>query len=84
MRYNFLAVHNYRLDIHALAAAPVRIVLASSSEGRTPPVYRCTQALAEQLGTTVVEFPSHHTGYVCYPHVFAARLDQILRIEQAE
>lgn len=79
MRYTFPAVHRYRLDVPALAAAPLRLVLAGGSAGRDTPTFRCTQALAERLGTTLVEFPSHHAGYVSHPRAFATRLDEVLK-----
>lgn len=79
MRYTFPAVHRYRLDVAALAATPVRVVLAAGSAGRNTSIYRCAQALASRLGTELVGFPSHHAGYVSHPRAFAARLDEVLK-----
>jgi pimeloyl-ACP methyl ester carboxylesterase len=79
MRYTFPAVHRYRLDVDALAAAPVHVVLAGGSVGQDTPIYHCTEALAARLGSEVVQFPSHHAGYICYPRAFAARLDEVLK-----
>ncbi len=79
LRYTFPAVHHYRLDVAALAASPVRVVLAGGSVGQDTPVFRCTQTLATRLGAKMVEFPSHHAGYVSHPRAFAARLDEMLK-----
>jgi pimeloyl-ACP methyl ester carboxylesterase len=77
-KYTFLAVHRYRLDFAALLAAPTRIVLAGGSGGRGYVGYRCAMAVAEGLGTVVVEFPSHHVGYMTHPRAFAERLGDVL------
>jgi len=79
MRYTFPAVHRYRLDVAALSATPVPVVLAGGSAGHATPVYHCTQALAEHLGAALVEFPGHHAGYISHPRSFAARLEEVLR-----
>ena len=34
--------------------------------------------LANRLGTAVVEFPSHHAGYVSHPRAFAEQLSAVL------
>lgn len=76
--YTFLAVRRYRLDIAALLAASTRIVLAGGSAGREYVGYRGATAVAERLGTSVVEFPSHHAGYITHPKAFAERLRTVL------
>jgi pimeloyl-ACP methyl ester carboxylesterase len=76
--YTYQAVRRYRLDIAALAAAPTRIVLAGGSAGREYVGYRCAAAVADRLGKTVVEFPSHHAGYMSHPRAFAERLHDVL------
>jgi hypothetical protein len=40
--------------------------------------------VAEQLKTTLVEFPSHHAGYISHPLAFAERLRDVLRDEQGD
>jgi pimeloyl-ACP methyl ester carboxylesterase len=77
-KYTFLAVRRYRLDFAALSAAPTRIVVAGGSAGREYVGYRCAVLVAEHLGTSVVEFPGHHTGYFTQPKAFAARLRDVL------
>jgi pimeloyl-ACP methyl ester carboxylesterase len=78
-RYNLLAVRGYRLDFAALVAAPTRIVLAGGETGRAYVGYRGATAVAERLGTSVVEFPGHHVGYLTHPRAFAERLRDVLR-----
>ena len=34
--------------------------------------------LANRLGKAVVEFPSHHAGYVSHPRAFADQLSAVL------
>ena len=77
-KYNFRAVGRYRLDFAALLAAPTRIVVAGGSAGRAYVGYCGAVAVAERLGTTVVEFPSNHIGYRTHPRAFAERLRQVL------
>jgi pimeloyl-ACP methyl ester carboxylesterase len=81
-KYTFLAVRRYRLDIAALLAASTRIVLAGGSAGKEYVGYRCAVAVAEGLGTTVVDFPSNHVGYITHPGAFAERLHDVLSNEQ--
>ena len=77
-KYTLPAVRCYRLDFAALLAAPARIVLAGGSAGREYIGYRGATAVAERLGTTVVEFPAHHVGYMTHPGAFAERLRAVL------
>jgi hypothetical protein len=78
------AVGRYTLDIAALQAAPTRIVLAGGWEGQEYFPYRCAAALADRLGTAVVEFPGSHAGFVDYPREFAERLRQVFGNEAAK
>jgi acetyltransferase/esterase len=78
------AVGRYRLDIAALQAAATRLVLAGGREGRQYLPYRCAAALAERLGSVVVEFPGSHAGFVDHPSEFAERLQQVFGDEAAK
>lgn len=69
--HDVAAVARYRLDIAALKSSEARVVIAGGSAGREYFPYRCAVALAERLGTEVVEFPGNHAGFVEYPHEFA-------------
>jgi pimeloyl-ACP methyl ester carboxylesterase len=76
--YTFPAVHHYRLDVGALVRRLDQLVLAAGEAGRTSPVYRCTVVLAERLGAPLVEFPSHHAGYMSHPRAFSRKLIDVL------
>jgi clorobiocin/coumermycin A biosynthesis protein CloN7/CouN7 len=68
----------FRPDIDALRAAPTRIVVAggTTSQGTLP--HHTAVALAERLGTPVVEFPGDHTGFVTFPEESGRVLRQVL------
>jgi pimeloyl-ACP methyl ester carboxylesterase len=68
----------YTLDIVALSATPTRIVIAAGQASRGHFPHRVATLLAERLGTAVVEFPSHHAGYVSHPRAFAEQLRNVL------
>lgn len=69
----------YKLDIAALkhALAQARIVIASG-RNRENTGYWSAVAVAEQLGTSVVEFPGGHVGYATNPKAFTRRLYEVL------
>jgi len=69
---------DYRPDIAALRAAPVRIVVAAgaTSKGQLP--NRTAVALASQLGTPVAEFPGDHGGFLAAPEQFGRELARVL------
>ncbi|GAA0900257.1 MULTISPECIES: alpha/beta fold hydrolase [Streptomyces violaceusniger group] len=79
IRHDFTAVLEDTLDTAALAATPTRIVPAV---GRTTPkgVFdrRCAYALADALGTDVVELPGGHNGNTSHPSAYAASLRDLL------
>jgi len=68
----------YTLDIAALSATPTRIVIAAGQASRGHFPHRIATRLSEHLGTAVVEFPSHHAGYVSHPRAFAEQLRTVL------
>ena len=80
--YTLEAVHGYRLNLAALATTPVRVVLAAGGAGRDTLGYACTAAVAKRLGVAVVDFPSHHAGYVSHPRAFAGKLREVLQMPQ--
>ena len=74
----------YELDLDALRAASTRIVMAAGNEEGTM-ANRGAHGVAEQLGTTVVAFPSGHGGFLGgeygqqgEPDAFAAKLREVL------
>jgi pimeloyl-ACP methyl ester carboxylesterase len=68
----------YQPDIEALKASPTRIVVArgATSTGQLP--NRTAVALADRLGTTVIDFPGDHVGFVVFPEQFGRVLHQVL------
>jgi pimeloyl-ACP methyl ester carboxylesterase len=68
----------YRPDLQALRAASTRIVVAGGATSKGQLANRTAVALADQLGTTVVDFPGDHGGFVAFPEEFGRLLDQVL------
>jgi len=68
----------YQPDIEALKASPTRIVVArgATSAGTLP--NRTAVALADRLGTTAVDFPGDHVGFMFSPEQFGRVLRQVL------
>lgn len=71
------AVHRYQLDLPALHKAAARIVPAAGASTQAFPRH-CAQALANELGRPLAEFPGGHSGFILRPRAFAARLHEIL------
>lgn len=75
IEHDFTAVQQDKLDLSLLKATGTRIIPAA---GRTTPrdvyVYQETLALADVLGTPVVEFPGGHNGNLTHPRAFAAQV----------
>jgi acetyltransferase/esterase len=65
-------------DAGALKAALPRLVLAGGRDSRQYFPYRPNTVMADQLGTTVVDFPGGHVGYATHPAEFAVRLTEVL------
>ena len=68
----------YRPDIEALRAASTRVVVADGATSKGQLANRTAVALAGQLGTTVVDFPGDHGGFVALPEQCGRVLDQVL------
>ncbi len=68
----------YRPDIEALRVASTRIVVAGGATSKGQLANRTAVALADQLGTTMVDFPGDHGGFLALPEQFARVLDQVL------
>jgi clorobiocin biosynthesis protein CloN7 len=69
---------HYRPDIQVLRAASTRIVVAGGATSKGQLANRSAVALADQLGTTVVDFPGDHGGFVALPKECGRLLDQVL------
>ena len=68
----------YQPDIEALRAAPMRIVVAAGATSKGQLANRSALALADRLGTSVVEFPGDHGGFMVLPEQFGRVLHQVL------
>jgi clorobiocin/coumermycin A biosynthesis protein CloN7/CouN7 len=68
----------YRPDIAALQAASTRIVVAAGATSTGQLANRTALALADRLGTPVVEFPGDHGGFMTRPEPCGRVLDQVL------
>jgi clorobiocin biosynthesis protein CloN7 len=68
----------YRPDIQALRAASTRIVVAGGATSKGQLANRTVVALADQLGTTVLDFPGDHGGFLAFPEQFGRLLDRVL------
>jgi pimeloyl-ACP methyl ester carboxylesterase len=82
---NIVSITHYQPDFDALRAAATRIVMAAGTESAGELANRGAFAVAEQLGTTPVAFPSHHAGFLgdAYgqagdPDAFAVTLREVL------
>jgi pimeloyl-ACP methyl ester carboxylesterase len=82
---NLVTCTHYQPDFEALRAASTRVVLAAGEESEGQLANRAAHAIAEQLGTTAVDFPSDHGGFLGgeygqsgKPDEFAAKLREVL------
>jgi hypothetical protein len=75
----------YVPDVGAIRQASTRVVIAAGTESAGEIAHRAAAVVAEQLGTELVLFPSHHGGFLGGeygqtgdPDAFAAKLRQVL------
>jgi clorobiocin biosynthesis protein CloN7 len=68
----------YRPDIEALRAASTRIVVAGGATSKGQLANRTAVALADRLGTRVVDFPGDHGGFLALAEQFGRLLDRVL------
>jgi clorobiocin biosynthesis protein CloN7 len=62
--HGLLPITLYQPDLAALQAAPTRVVVAGGIASRGEFAQRTATALAERLGTPLVEFPGGHAGFM--------------------
>jgi clorobiocin biosynthesis protein CloN7 len=53
-------------------------VVAGGARSKGQLANRSALALADQLGTTMVDFPGDHGGFLALPEQFGRLLDQVL------
>ncbi|GAA3836058.1 alpha/beta hydrolase [Sphaerisporangium flaviroseum] len=71
----------YVPDVAALTAGPARVVVGIGVSSGGLVTYRTSTVLAELLGTSPVEFPGDHGGFMEQPKEFAEVLRNVLRGE---
>jgi clorobiocin biosynthesis protein CloN7 len=77
-RHSLLPVVLYRLDLAALRNRAVRVYIAGGITSRGEFAQRTAAALAERLGTALIEFPGGHGGFATDPGEFASVLRRTL------
>ena len=75
---DLLPTTRYRPDVDALKNSPSRVVIGIGADSGRLLSYRTSVALAELLGTTPVEFPGDHGGFLGAPTEFADTLRSML------
>jgi hypothetical protein len=82
---NIVTVTHYRPDVDRLRAASTRIVVGIGARSNGEIAHRGGLAVAELLGTSAVEFPGDHGGFLGgeygqtgEPDAFAERVREIL------
>jgi pimeloyl-ACP methyl ester carboxylesterase len=65
-------------DIATLRMGTPRIVVGGGEASGDQLAYRAAAALADRLGTKVVQFPGDHGGFTTHPEAFAMRLHDVL------
>lgn len=76
--YEILGTTRYRPDIAALTARPGQVVLGVGADSGHLLTQRTTAALADLLGSEMVEFPGDHGGFLPEPAAFADELRSVL------
>ncbi|WP_171167890.1 alpha/beta fold hydrolase [Streptomyces sp. I05A-00742] len=72
LEYELRSFTRFRPDVRALRAG--RFVLVAGEERPRTLLHRTTEALAEETGARVTEFPGGHVGYLTHPAEFAVAL----------
>jgi len=75
---DLLPTTRYRPDVDALKNSPSRVVIGIGADSGRLLTYRTSVALCELLGSTPVEFPGDHGGFLGQPTEFADVLRKAL------
>ncbi|HEY8177831.1 MAG TPA: alpha/beta hydrolase [Candidatus Limnocylindria bacterium] len=85
LHQNIIGSTHYQPDFNALRGASTRIILAAGAESQGEMANRGAYAVAKEMGTEPVVFPSHHGGFLGgeygwpgEPDAFAAKLREVL------
>jgi clorobiocin biosynthesis protein CloN7 len=76
--HGLLPITLYQPEISALQAAPARVMVAGGTTSKGQFSWRTAVALAERLGTPMVDFPGGHGGFASDVKDFAAVLRRTL------
>jgi pimeloyl-ACP methyl ester carboxylesterase len=76
--HGLLPIALYQPDFSTLEAAPTRLVVAGGTDSRGEFPQRAAVALAERLGTPLVDFPGGHDGFARKPVEFESVLRHTL------
>jgi clorobiocin biosynthesis protein CloN7 len=77
-RHGLLPIALYQPDLAALKDAPVRVVVAGGTTSKGQFAQRTAVALAERLGTPLIDFPGGHGGFASDAKDFAGVLRRTL------
>jgi clorobiocin/coumermycin A biosynthesis protein CloN7/CouN7 len=77
-RHGLLPIALYQPDLSALKGAPVRVVAAGGTTSKGQFAQRTAVALAERLGTPLIDFPGGHAGFATDTKDFASVLRRTL------
>jgi pimeloyl-ACP methyl ester carboxylesterase len=76
--HGLLPIALYQPDLSALQAAPARVTIAAGVTSKGEFAHRTAAALAERLGTPLIDFPGGHGGFASDPGEFAPVLRSLL------
>jgi pimeloyl-ACP methyl ester carboxylesterase len=76
--HGLLPIALYQPDFSALQAAPARLTVAGGAGSKGEFAQRTAVALAERLGTPLIDFPGGHAGFVSESKEFASVLRRTL------
>jgi len=77
-RHGLLPIALYQLDFSALQGAPVRLLVGGGNTSKGQFAQRTAVALAERLGTPLIDFPGGHVGFASDAEDFAGVLRRTL------
>jgi clorobiocin biosynthesis protein CloN7 len=76
--HGLLPITFYQPDLPALESGSARVVVGGGSTSTGEFAERTAIALAERLGSPLIEFPGGHTGFVSDPEDFVGVLRRAL------
>lgn len=76
--HGLLPITLYQPDFAALQAAPTTVIAAGGATSKGEFAQRTAAALAERLGTPLIDFPGNHAGFASEAKDFAAVLRRTL------